>query len=212
MPLLFRYSDERYRLGVWKIAETEEQLLALLSCHLDYVREVEHFGSESRRKEWLAVRALLHAMEGIDKTIGYLPSGKPFLSCGKVVPLSISHTKGYAAVIIGNDNVKEVGIDIEIYGTRVRRIISRFMRPDEEIRLWHNDDLWALLLHWSAKETIYKCMNMEGVDFCEHLRVVPFSPEPQGHFEACEYLTPDKQVYRIDYLLHPEFVLTWTSV
>ena len=97
-------------------------------------------------------------------------------------------------------------------GTRVRRIISRFMRPDEEIRLWHNDDLWALLLHWSAKETIYKCMNMEGVDFCEHLRVVPFSPEPQGHFEACEYLTPDKQVYRIDYLLHPEFVLTWTSV
>ena len=100
-------------------------------------------------------------------------------------------------------------MDIEQYGTRVRKVASRFICSDEEPAMMEGDEVYALLLHWSAKEALFKLMGVEEVDFIRHLRIFPFSLSEEGEFEACEYRTGRQERYRVRYVTHPDFVLTW---
>lgn len=210
MPLYLQHKEETCSWGIWRIDETEEALLSLLPHAEDYARVMAgKYTSPHRRLEWLAVRVLLFTLLGEEKEIAYLPSGKPYLTDGSYA-LGISHTKGYAAVIWGRAD-SEVGIDIEQAGERVRKVARRFMRPDEVAAPFEGDDVWSMLLHWSAKETLFKCLNESEIDFKEHLRIFPFSPQRQGCFKACEYKTDRRQLFRVAYRITPDFVLTWTS-
>lgn len=129
MPLYRKIQENGLLVGVWKTEETVEQLLALLGNISMYEKDLEHFTSDMRKYEWLAVRVLLKTLCGEEKKVVYLPSGKPYLADGSA-HISISHTNGYVAVAL--HPTEEVGIDIERYGVRVCRVVSRFVRPDEE--------------------------------------------------------------------------------
>lgn len=83
------------------------------------------------------------------------------------------------------------------------------MREDEVATPYNDDSTWSLLLHWSAKEVMFKCMNAAEVDFREHLRIEPFRLQEQGVLTAHEYRTEQRQHFQISYLLDPDFVLTW---
>lgn len=202
--LCLRRVTPRYALGVWKLSESLPEIEAMLSSAL--VAEAgRRFKAPHRRLEWLAVRVLLFALLGDTKEVAYLPSGRPYLADGSM-EISFTHTYGYVAVIIGH---RRVGIDIEQYAPRVHRVASRFVRNDEMITAYQGDDTWSLLLHWSAKETVYKCIDIDGVDFREHLHVLPFTPQKEGSFTALEYRTPRRQSFTIHYLLCADFVLTF---
>lgn len=165
MPLLKTWTEENGRWGIWQMTETLEELYACLSD--DVVRqELERLKAPSRKMEYLAVRVLLKTMLGKEVRIGHEPSGKPFLTGGEY-HVSISHTKGYVAV--GLHESAQPGIDIEVYGGRVRKVESRFVREDEmpeRARMESHEELYQLLLHWSAKETMYKVLDMAEVDSC----------------------------------------------
>ena len=105
-----------------------------------------------------------------------------------------------------------VGVDIEQYGTRVQRVASRFIREDEMVSIKAGDEVYALLLHWSAKETMFKLMEEEAVDFIEHLRIVPFQPKDSGVFEAYEYRSGRDRKFFLHYDTHPDYVLTYASL
>ncbi len=195
-----------FRWAVWKTEESEDELLALLPRPHVYAEGLQAFSSAWRRQEWLAVRVLLYTLLGEEKEIAYHPSGKPYLKDGSA-SISISHTKGYAAVALGAP-VREVGIDIERFGERVRKVVSKFMRDDEQPVDYQGTDIWSLLLHWSAKEAVFKCLNAREVDFQEHLRILPFVPSEQGSFIAEEYRTEQQQRFTVHYHLFPDFVLT----
>lgn len=194
--------------AIWKVDETVEQILSMLPHNDTYRRDIARFASSARQLEWLAVRALLYVLLGEEKEICYREDGKPYLADGSY-SISISHTRGYVAVIIGEQG-KEVGIDIEHYAGRVRRVAARFMRPDECAGIYQGTDTWGLLLHWCAKETIFKCLNIVEVDFKEHLQVYPFRLESKGTFQAVEYRTPEKRRFLLHYQLFPDLVLTFT--
>lgn len=206
MALFLSHKESLYRWGVWKMDESVNILLGQLPEREYYEREVQRFAAPHRRLEWLSVRALLFRLLGEHKEVCYLPSGKPYLADYSYF-ISISHTKGYVAVIL-SDKVS-VGIDIEQYGQRVHRVAHKYMREDEPVRLYKEDAAWSLLLHWSAKEVMFKCMDTDEVDFRRHLHIEPFELQEQGDFTAHEYRTERKRCFRIHYLLHPEFVMTW---
>lgn len=206
MPLFRKYQQGELLVGVWKMEETTEDLLALFDRQEPYREAIGKYVSEARKREWVAVRVLLKTLCGREEEIGYYPSGKPYLKRGNGF-VSISHTRGYVAVAL--HPVCEVGIDIEQYGDRVKKVVSRFIRPDERVSVASGDEVYALLLHWSAKEALFKVMGMEGVDFVCHLHILPFVPAKEGTFEACEYRTAQQRHYRVHYLTHPDFVLTW---
>lgn len=206
MPLFLHHKERACEWGVWRVSETYGELCALLPRAT--VEEAEsRFAAPHRRQEWLAVRALLRQLAGRDAEVCYLPSGRPCLADGSAC-ISISHTRGYVAVILGRGTV---GIDIEQYGPRVHRVADRFMRDDEAALPFEGDDTWSLLLHWSAKETLFKCLDAEGVDFRRHLRIIPFRPARRGVFHAREYRTGERRRFFVRYLLHPGFVLTWAA-
>lgn len=206
MPLFQQYMESAYRWGIWKTDETPEELLALIPHPEKYQQGMQRFAARHRRLEWLTVRVLLYAMLGEEKDIAYYPSGKPYLSDGSA-SISISHTKGYVALVLGPPQA-EVGIDIEQYGERVQKVAHKFMRDDEKPALYKGTEIWSLLLHWSAKETMFKCMNVSEVDFRKHLQILPFTIGEHGVFSAVEYRTAEKRTFSISYFLYPDFVLT----
>lgn len=208
MALFLSHGESLYQWGIWKMDEPVEVLLELLPEREYYEHELQRFTAPHRKLEWLSVRALLFRLLGRHKVVCYEPSGKPYLA-NNSYHISISHTKGYVAVILSA--VKSVGIDVEQYSRRVHKVAHKYMREDESVSPYDGDDTWSLLLHWSAKEVMFKCMDTAEVDFREHLRIEPFIPQEQGVFVGHEYRTGQQRDFLIHYLIHPEFVMTWQT-
>ncbi|UKK73867.1 siderophore biosynthesis protein [Segatella bryantii] len=158
--LSIRHLWDDVNLGIWAIEETVEQLfeqyphLKDLKVYLD-----EKYKNEGRKKEILAVRALLYEMthEESSKCISHEPSGKPLL---KGYFISISHTKGYAAVIMSK--TRNVAVDIEYVSDRVSKIVDKFIRSDED-----SSTIEVQLKNWCAKETVYKYFSEEDLQYSE---------------------------------------------
>ena len=209
MPLFRTYKNGELTVGIWKVEETIDQLRSMFNYFSLYELGLQKFKAEKRQLEWLAVRVLLKELLGEEKVIDYLPSGKPFLK-DRSAFISFSHTSGYVAVAV--HPTKEVGIDIEQYGKRVCKVASRFVREDEMMSVKAGDEIYALLLHWSAKETMFKLMNQSDVDFLEHLHILPFVPSESGEMEAVEYRTDLHQTFQIRYCIHPDYVMTFACL
>lgn len=217
MSLFKSWKSDGAVFAIWKVEETGGELRAMLGDSLPYDAELSALRAESRRTEYLAVRVLLKALCGEEKQVGHFPSGKPFLT-DQSYRLSISHTRGYVAVALHPS--AEVGVDIEQVADRVLRIAGRFMCAEEldgeteAVKGFAGDSrtstLYYMLLHWSAKETLYKLMGEEEVDFREHLRIMPFHLQQQGDFVAGAYKSFPPASYQVCYMVHPDFVCTWS--
>ena len=188
-------------LGLWQIEESLDEFYALDPQLEKYqVMLAERYKNDGRKKEFLAVRALQHQMLG-DKVgeITHNAVGKPLL---KGYHISISHTQGFAALIVSR--TREVAVDIEYFSDRVKRIASKFMRKDEKA-----PDVDALLVHWCSKETIYKLFSEENLQYNE-MRVKPFDTMSDWMCEV-ENLKSRKKV-AVDFELTMEFVLTYAAL
>lgn len=199
--------------AIWKISENEEELMDAIPYGNELKEYAsQHFKACSRRTEWLAVRRLLHELGTDARDVCYLPSGRPYLK-GKGAPhLSITHSRGYAAVAL--HPLKPIGIDMEKKGEKVMRVRKRFVSEHEECHLVakaHGEDETRdiLLTLWSAKETMFKLLDLPGIDFAEHLHVSPFAWSGEGEFEAHETYTDKRQEFGIGYRIFPDFVLTY---
>ena len=205
MPIAYTHTEDTHTLAVWDVTETYRELCLLPPCR-PHVEEAERrFSSTARRTEWLAVRALLHAVAGPEARIAYLPSGRPYLT-GSDTGISISHTAGHAAILLGRGTV---GIDIEQYGPRIRRVAPRILHPSEHPLPYQGDDTWTMLLHWSAKEAAFKCLDRAGIDFQQLLRIAPFTPAPAGRCQlSC--LKPGMETdFTVRYRIGEGYVLTY---
>ncbi len=167
-------------LGLWRIEETSAELRALLNFPVMYADRIAPLRENSARmREILAVRCLLKAMTGEEQRVLYDADGSPAIpqqiesvrqSDGKEVHtvwthLSISHTEGWAAVLLAS---RPVGIDIERLGRRVERVTSRFLQESELALL--RDEV-ELHLAWSAKESLYKVLGRDYFDL-QHLTTI----------------------------------------
>ncbi|MDR2388965.1 MAG: 4'-phosphopantetheinyl transferase superfamily protein [Tannerellaceae bacterium] len=192
--------------GVWKIEESPEELLAQLTL-CDLPQGVEEMRHSRRRQERLAVRVLLKELLGRETPIAYRANGAPYLRDNSF-HISISHTRGFAAVILHRQS--PVGIDMERLNPRILRVRSRFLHPEEEAGIDVRHETEHLLLHWCAKETLFKLIGLSGVDFREHLRVLPFRYQPQGKMKAAETRTPQGSIYMLGYMVNRYFAITWS--
>ncbi len=191
------------------IMDDAEFLLDQLEHKDRYLPTIEKMG-EHRRCEWLSVRLLLKKMLGEEIEIAYLPSGKPYLTDSSYY-ISISHTKGYVAAIASQ--TRRVAIDIEQIATRVERVKERFMSEEEIANLSTTEPLIHLLLHWSAKESLFKLLDESKIEFKTQLHVRPFAPvlNKESSFEAYETRTERKGEFVINYIVIEQYVLTYVN-
>jgi 4'-phosphopantetheinyl transferase EntD len=206
MPLFQHYRDESKQWGIWKIEESLQELSRAFPNGDLFLQQAGRFPSPSRKLEWVGVRRLLHQLLGEEKTIAYHPNGKPYLT-DLSHHISISHTGRYVAILLSP--TAAVSIDIERYSDRISPLAPRFMRPDEPLSPYEGDPRWSQLLHWSAKETLFKAINCPDIDFKQHLQIEPFHPQPAGTLRCHEYRTPQQQTFHLHYALYPDLVLTW---
>ncbi len=196
------YIIETAKLGIWKISENVDELCAMLSA----VNEKKFLAitSENRQKEWLTVRILLKTLCGEEKTIIYTESGKPLLKDNSY-NISISHTKGFVAVLL--DPIRQVGIDIEYLSDRAFKLKERFMSKKELSSLLPDNPVDKSLIYWSAKETLIKLLDKKDVILSEDLLVEPFILDNKGILIGKASSTEES--FSINYKFTNSFVLTW---
>ena len=158
MPLIdIKRLTPSTQLGLWRMDEHPHELVQRYPALQELAAEVSRrFRSLVRQQERLCVHALLQEMTGSEELIiNHAPSGKPMLEGYQI---SISHTRGYAALMLSTE--EQVAVDIEQRSDRVQRIAKRFLRPDE-----HANTTEQMLAHWSAKETVYKLFSVDVLAF-----------------------------------------------
>ena len=195
-------------LGLWQMDESPEQLFDLYPHLLPYRSSLDDkYKNDGRKLEFLAIRALMYEMLRVNgASKGLLYNAGEFTPNGQETPLfrgyhvSISHTKGYAALILSKKS--EVAVDIEYMSDRVERIASKFLRKDERA-----DSLDSKLVHWCAKETVFKLFSEENLLF-EEMRVKPFDTMSDWACDV-ENLKSGKTA-RVDFELAMDFVLTYS--
>lgn len=228
MPILNKWEYNGAACGIWKVTETVGELRSLLT-EKSVSDDFSEYKSASRQLEYLAVRVLLLDVLGRECRISHYDSGKPYLQ-DYDAKISISHTKGYVAVMI--HPYKEVGIDIEYHSDRVKKVISRFIGVEEmslieeKLRSVCSEEerdrltLNMYLLFWSAKETMFKMMDASEVDFISHLHVnsVSLSDSPvsyssfDGSMSASESRTAKGMKMNVEFRVLEDFVCTYSCL
>lgn len=198
MPLL-RIDEVGHgaKLGLWQMTESVGQLPMPSVLDLTGVR------SENRIREILVTYQMLYAIMGRDDLrIRHEASGKPVVEGYNI---SISHTRGWAAMILAEKrgDSHKVGVDIEYFSDRVNRIASRFIREDEQ-----NTDLAHRIINWSAKETVYKMFAEEDLRYFE-MRLRHFEAHQEGEVFVDD-LKCDKTI-AVNYILNQDYAFTWSS-
>lgn len=218
-------------LGLWQTTETVDGFFGTYGFLEPYRQHVEtSFKNDGRKKEFLAIHALLHEMlaicgkpHGARRSKGVQDQSKASQDQSKAsqgLPVADVPMIGHAAsgqpllrgYHVGVTHTKgyaalmlskscDVACDIEHFSDRVERIKSKFLRKDERA-----DDLDSLLVHWCGKETVYKLFPEDNLQFSQ-MRVGLFSTMSDW---ACEVENMKRgEKVRVDFELTMQFVLTY---
>ncbi len=195
------FSDNNSLSGIWKITESEDSLRNL--CNLtDYDKELlQNISNEHRRKEILAVRALLKCLNP-ELSITY-NDRKPICNKGFI---SITHSDNFAAIIWHPS--KKVAIDIEHINDRIKRIAKRAFNDKELEFAEGNTEILTTI--WSCKECVFKLVDISGIDFKKQIFI---SDIDDNHNIKCKLLVGLKEShFYFHHKIIDNHILVWGSM
>jgi phosphopantetheinyl transferase (holo-ACP synthase) len=112
---------------------------------------------------------------GREVWVSHTEEGKPYISY-ESYSLSISHAGDYVAVMLGK--TVPVGVDVELKREKLFRVQHKFLGKEESALVEELEDremrLRLLLLHWCAKEAIFKRYEKSLPEFSEEIMILPF--------------------------------------
>lgn len=126
-------------------------------------------GVNKRAIEKGGTKLLLEELGYGEDEILYKQTGQPYFKDKSGSFLSISHAKGWFAIIVGSE---PVGIDIQTRSSRLKAGQDYFRNENE---LAFSEGESALHLIWGAKEAFYKLMEGEIADLKEDVSVLSIS-------------------------------------
>lgn len=170
MAVLLHEKRDNTTLGLWEISEQIPELLEYARLAPEENLSYSKINAEHRKKEWLATRALLNALIGKHCPIGYYADGRPFIE-GQNQNISISHSAGYVAIFLHEQH--HPGIDIELNSRVVGKVGNRFLSIQEMERCNQTPESsnYLMLLHWCAKEAIFKMIPRKEIIFSSDIQV-----------------------------------------
>ncbi len=208
MGLFFsRELENGATIAVWEITESEDELLELCSVPNEELEELKLTRSVARRRELLAVRALLNHMFDGKMYLGHHDNGRPFLQ-NSLTEISISHTSRFAVILTHPE--ESVGIDIESLKRNFSAVEKRALSEEERKDLSSRNKNLHLAIYWSAKEAIYKRMSRSDTDFAKQIFIERFSPRDDGELTAL-FTDKDgsKQQFELCYQTIEDHVMAW---
>ncbi|MHA4893499.1 4'-phosphopantetheinyl transferase family protein [Pedobacter sp. PWIIR3] len=199
MPVVFNKNiDEDTILAVWKIEETEEQLISGLQLKKHELDVIASFNSGKRLLHWLSTRVLLRTMLNTSEYINCQMDehGKPYLP-NLGYHISLSHSYDYASVIVGK--TRKVGVDIELIKHKIKTIKHKFLSDLELAQKQIGDNVNGLYVCWCAKEAIYKWHGKKGLEFKQHIHIQPFKLKERGELTAAVELPEANRQLTVHY-------------
>lgn len=194
-------------ISIWDIIESEEQLLQLSSVPNDEIEELQLIRNSARRRERLAVRALLNELFDGKVYLGHHDNGRPFLQ-NSLTEISISHTGRFVAILTHPQ--ESVGIDIESLDRSFSVVEKKALSEQECESLSEKNRNTHLAIYWSAKEAIFKRMSLTDIDFAKQIFIKKFQPKESGVLTA---IFTDKegneQEFDLFYEIIENHVLAW---
>jgi 4'-phosphopantetheinyl transferase len=209
MPLVLHQSTGKNVLCIWHLTESIENLIQNAFpdeydlCMLAEIR------NETRKKEWLSVRILINQILGFWPQIRNTEHGKPFL-LNTNLQLSISHTKQMVGVLLGKSG--SLGIDIERSNRNIDSVLSRFLSPRELQNIMVTQCDQHKILHWCAKETIFKAVNDTEIEFNKQIEITSIShSEPFGEVTAIYYSSNNVAItFEMQFTEINDHTIVWT--
>ncbi len=181
MPIVEKIDTEAGVLGIWKLTESATNLTSQFRFSEKEKEEFCKIKVERRKKEYIATRLLLKNLLDKKPVIIYLESGKPELENSRE-NISISHSSEFVVALVSEKNI---GIDVENTQRNIKKIANRFLCEDEFEHIQKTDDSQiATVLYWSAKEAIFKCTNIDGIQFDKQIFIQPFEIKTKGKFSG----------------------------
>lgn len=180
MPLVFKKNiAENCWLALWHITESNETLHQMLDDGF-IEHNKEHRIQSANAKHYLSSRLLIsqhyseHSIQLIKDA-----HNKPHVLLGpKEIPVAITHSYDYAAVMVGGE--MGLGIDLEKVDPRVGRVKKKFMHTYELEFAGNESQILEQTLIWSAKETLYKIYGKGQLDFRDNMKIDPFQATTFG--------------------------------
>jgi len=197
---IFAYGDNQIKTLSYSHQGISSLNIDLLK-HEDKVR-FGKLGCEKRKAEFFFTRILWQHFDAYQR-IGYNENGKPFLSNGH---LSISHSKNIVAISYGKH--KSVGVDVEHFNPKIKRIQRKFV-SEKEAKQLNIDNDQVLTTIWSIKEAIYKMMGIPGLSFKNEMEVRLIGDE-----NIIFVLIPAEgwKPYRFERLVYRDYILTYCEI
>ncbi|MGM9710069.1 MAG: 4'-phosphopantetheinyl transferase family protein [Prevotella sp.] len=184
-------------LGMWRIEETVSEMLAMMPSLGKLQHVLDSYSRDARRLEVLSVHALVYIMTGDESlVVGHNEDGHPLLEGWHV---SISHTRGYAAVLLSRQD--EVAVDVEYVSNRVAKIADRFIRDDEQ-----DETITRQLVCWCTKEAVYKYFSSQHLALLD-IRLRNYELSSEGCIVAENMQTGD--MVTVNYNVTDSYVMTY---
>lgn len=202
------YLNEYSVLGVWKIEEDLDTLRKSVILDSDDRKKYKGFASNSRKLEFLSVRALLAELVGKEARIVYNKNNKPFLKDGSSF-ISISHSHKLTAILLSTN--ERVGIDLEYMSSNISAIAYRFINENENITSDPDNQKYHLYLHWCAKESLYKICDKEGISIRNNITIEPFEVSESGEIKGKVETDKINDIFDLHYSRYNNYTIVWTK-
>lgn len=179
MPFIDKIKTEAGVLGIWEISEPVKSLTDIFYFSVKEKSEFDKIKVDKRKTEYLVVRLLLEKLLNFKSEIIYDNRGKPRLR-NYSQNISISHSSDVVTVLLSEKNI---GIDVENTERNVEKITTRYLSSDElNYIIRTKNPQVAKILYWSAKEAIFKCSVLQGIQFNQQIYIQPFEIQEKGKF------------------------------
>ena len=202
------YLNEYSILGVWKIEEDIKTLRAMVDLDSTEKKKLKDFRSNSRKLEFLSVRALLSELIGKESKIVYNKNNKPFIKDGSHF-ISISHSHRLTAILLSTN--EKVGIDLEYMSTNITAFAFKFMNKREKVTKDSEEKKYHLYLHWCAKEALYKICDKEGISVRNNITIKPFILNASGDIKGKVHSEKIKESFDLVYTRYDNYAIVWTK-
>lgn len=202
------YLNEFSILGVWKIEEDLDSLMGMVSLNAEEKKRYKSFSSNSRKLEFLSVRALLSELIGKEASIVYNKNNKPFIKDGSRF-ISISHSHKLTAILLSTN--EKVGIDLEYMSSNIAAIALKFLNVKEKITKDPEGRKYHLYIHWCAKEALYKICDKEGISIRKNITIEPFKIMDSGEIKGSVHTDKINESFDLFFSRYDNYAIVWTK-
>jgi phosphopantetheinyl transferase len=202
------YLNDHTLLGVWKIEEDLQTLLDMVELNDDDLKKFKGFRSNSRKIEFLSVRALLSELVGPEPKIVYNKNNKPFIKDGSYY-ISITHSNKLTSLMLSKR--EKIGIDLEYMNSNISALSFKFINKRERVTRDKELKKYHLYLHWCAKEALYKICDKEGINIKKNITIFPFEPTDSGDIKGEVHSERINEVFDLQYTKYDSYSIVWTK-